>query len=97
MDRNSIFGLLLIGVLIVGYSIYTQPSVEERKVIQHKADSIAAVKQDMAEQMQKAAQLKLNTPKPVSPDTMVYDSTGINQQKFGSFSAAATGTERLFS
>ena len=29
MDKNSIMGLSIIGLIIIAYSIYTQPSVEE--------------------------------------------------------------------
>ncbi|MBK6839832.1 MAG: hypothetical protein IPG90_17430 [Bacteroidetes bacterium] len=43
MDKNSIIGLSIIGLLIVGYSIFTQPSKEELAAARHKQDSIAAL------------------------------------------------------
>ena len=52
MDRNSVIGIILIGVLIIGYSIFTQPSAEERAAVKHQQDSIVAVMK--AEEQKKA-------------------------------------------
>ena len=43
MDRNSLLGLLLIGALLIGYSIWTRPSEEEIKERQRIQDSVAQV------------------------------------------------------
>ena len=43
MDRNSLIGLLLIGGLLIGYSVITRPSKEELQVRQLQADSIRQV------------------------------------------------------
>lgn len=42
MDKNSIFGLLLIGAILIGYTYLTKPSEEEIKA-QQTRDSIALV------------------------------------------------------
>ncbi|PKQ63120.1 membrane protein insertase YidC [Labilibaculum filiforme] len=42
MDRNSIFGLLLIGAILIGYTYLTKPSEEEIKAMNTR-DSIARV------------------------------------------------------
>ena len=42
MDKNSIIGLSIIGLLIVGYTIYTQPSKEQIQALKEQRDSIAA-------------------------------------------------------
>ena len=39
MDKNSIIGLAIIGLLIIGYAIYTQPGPEEIRALQQKRDS----------------------------------------------------------
>jgi YidC/Oxa1 family membrane protein insertase len=44
MDRNSITGLFLIGVIIIGFSFLLSPSDQEIKELQYKQDSIAQVK-----------------------------------------------------
>lgn len=43
MDRNTILGLVLIFVIMIGFGILTQPSKEEREAMQRKADSLATV------------------------------------------------------
>jgi len=43
MDRNSLIGLLLIGGLLIGYSVITRPSKEELQERQRQADSIRQV------------------------------------------------------
>ena len=50
MDKNSIIGLALIALMIVGYSIYTQPSKEELEKQQKelvKTDSLKAVEEEV--------------------------------------------------
>ncbi len=43
MDKNSIIGLVVIGVLLVGYMMITKPSKEELADAKRKQDSIAQV------------------------------------------------------
>lgn len=50
MDRNSIIGFVLIGILLVAYTFYNQPTEEELKQIKHKQDSIALVQKLAKEQ-----------------------------------------------
>ena len=45
MDRNSIIGIALMGLIIIGYSIYTQPGPEELRAIQNRKDSIAKIEE----------------------------------------------------
>lgn len=40
MDRQSIIGLVVIALLLVGYTIFTRPSEEEREELKRKRDSI---------------------------------------------------------
>jgi len=50
MDKNTIIGIVLIGLILVGYSIFNKPSEEELKRIKAKQDSIALVNQKIKEQ-----------------------------------------------
>ena len=43
MDRNSVIGLILIGLLVIGYSFYMQPTPEQRAAMKRQGDSIAAI------------------------------------------------------
>lgn len=97
MDKNSVIGLFLIGILIIGYSVYTQPSEQERLATQHTTDSIAAINKVNAKEQ---ATLQKNIPAAVADvtDSIQTDSARkeIALQEFGSFSEAATGKEELF-
>ena len=45
MDRNTIIGLGVIGLLLVGYSIFTKPQREAQMAERSRLDSIARVEQ----------------------------------------------------
>lgn len=62
MDKNTITGFILMALVVIGFSWYSQPSEEERRLMAQK-DSIAAVERLNAEkaaieQKQKAAEAK---------------------------------------
>ena len=59
MDKNTITGLVLIGVLLVGFSILSRPSQEQLEAQQHYYDSIAQVQRE-AELKAKAAEALAN-------------------------------------
>mgnify|MGYP003309443262 CR=1 FL=1 len=44
MDKNTITGFILIALVVIGFSWYSQPSPEELKAMAQR-DSIAAVEQ----------------------------------------------------
>jgi YidC/Oxa1 family membrane protein insertase len=73
MDRNSIWGLLIIGVILIGYTYLTKPSDEEVKAMktrdsiarverlrneQLEAERVEALKKQYAEQQQDTAAMK---------------------------------------
>lgn len=45
MDRNTVIGLALIGLILVGYSIFTKPAREAQMAERKRRDSIARVEQ----------------------------------------------------
>lgn len=49
MDKNTITGLVLIGLLLVGFSYFSRPSEEQLAAQQHYYDSIAQVQRREAE------------------------------------------------
>ena len=54
MEKNTLIGFILIGAVLIGFSIYNRPSSEERAQMQHFQDSIQAlVEQQEAEQAEK--------------------------------------------
>jgi YidC/Oxa1 family membrane protein insertase len=85
MDRNSIIGLVLIFLILIGFAWYNQPSESQLQAIKHQQDSITLVQRaaDSLIQVQHRA-------------TMVNDS--ITQNKFDTAAAAAAyGTFATFS
>jgi YidC/Oxa1 family membrane protein insertase len=95
MDRNQIVGLVLIGAILIGFSIYNQPSPEEIQQQQHLRDSIAKVEKTV--QQKQLEQQKAAAPLPVQNDTLLSDSARAaqNTAEFGSFGTAATGTDGI--
>ncbi len=95
MDRNQVAGLLLIGAILIGFSIFNQPSPEELMAMKHRRDSI--------EQVEKKLQAPVAAAKPIATTTAsVIDSTlsdsaqaVIATSQFGSFASAASGKEEL--
>lgn len=57
MDRNSILGFVLIALVLIGYSWYSQPSAEEQRA-QFVKDSTAMAAREQAEKDAKAAAFK---------------------------------------
>ncbi len=49
MDKNTLIGFTLIALVLIGFSIYNQPSPEEQARIRHYQDSIQMVAQMQAE------------------------------------------------
>ena len=47
MDKNTITGLVLIGILLVGFSYLSRPSEEQIAAQKKYYDSIAVVQQDV--------------------------------------------------
>ena len=57
MDKNTITGLILMGLLLIGFSWWSQPSAEEQAEI-IRQDSITTVTQQKLEASRKAAEQK---------------------------------------
>lgn len=106
MDRNSVIGLLLIGALLVAYTIYQKPSEAEIAQQKHIQDSIAAVQAEQAAEAQaESVEKKTGTTETTettetAPDTLLTDSiTTVAQSqemksKYGLLAQAAKGTEQ---
>lgn len=98
MDKNSIIGLVLIGLIIIGYSIYTQPGQEEILAQRAYRDSIARVDAMKRESAATAAAAAMEKVTPVADTGSVSDSLVAERSKelLGDFSSAAAGTEEFF-
>ena len=99
MDRNTLSGLLLIGVILIGYSWWNSPSDEEVAALQQKRDSIEQVQALAAEEEAKALSLEAEEERNqvVEADSLVADSVveEVNKTKYGLFATAARGDEDI--
>lgn len=105
MDRNQIFGIVLIAVILITYSIYTKPTQEEiEKARQERItkDSLQRVQEEIDKQ--NAAQFAndenqtLNQVSLYQKDSTIQDSIKINQIKetYGSFGESAIGKQEFY-
>lgn len=88
-------GLSIIGLIIIAYSIYTQPSVEEVNAAKMRRDSIERV-QTLAKEAAIIAEQKNQIVIPDS-NTEISDSVKmeLEKQKFGDFASASQGVEQI--
>tara|TARA_R110001583_G_scaffold24456_3_gene89163 strand:- start:9210 stop:11063 length:1854 start_codon:yes stop_codon:yes gene_type:complete len=89
MDKNSIWGLVIIGAILIGYTYLTKPSAEEVKTMQTR-DSIARVEKVHDQQLeaeQLTAQKAIEAEKQKDPAHL--------QETFGVFSSAAAQKEEF--
>ena len=99
MDKNTVIGLLLIGAILIGFSIYNSPSKDEIALQKHYRDSIAAVtKINQKAVSQNEIAKEINAQNLALTDTNNSDSVKniALQQQFGSFYACAVGKEENY-
>jgi len=91
MDRNSIVGIVLIGVILVGYSLITKPAREAQMEAIRRSDSIAK-----AEQMRQQQAATEQTSRPLDASDANRDSVIQRQQErnFGVFTSGLQGKEQ---
>ena len=104
MDRNQIIGILLIAVILIGYSIYTKPSKEELEIQRQEQivqDSLYKV--GLEKEKQKAVELANNENQAINGeqigpiDTNLVDSAEVLKIKetYGSFGESAIGQRKF--
>ena len=103
MDKNTITGLVIIFVILIGYSIWMTPSKEEKEAYRHKQDSIAQVMrtQDsltlkrLIEQQRQDSIRRSQDVEDLSGSESSIPATQIDQDKLGIFANSASGEEKL--
>jgi YidC/Oxa1 family membrane protein insertase len=100
MNKNTIFGLVLIFILLIGYSYWMAPSKEEIKQKQRLADSLLVVrKADSLAAALAIAQTKMVTDslqKVVPNDTTAIKSELVNRDNLGFFASSASGKDAFY-
>ncbi len=107
MDRKSIIGLLLIGAILIGWMMMSQPTAKEiaqKKEQQIIADSIALFKTDELNKIATIQKAEKIIPASDSPLTILRDSTGkindsvktiLQKLVYGDFAAATSGDSKI--
>src|ERR1051325_2317774 len=90
MDRNSVIGLVLIAVILIGYSIFTRPNAEQVAKMRREKDSIEVLKQLQAKQQQAQANDTKTTEVKKTTVEKEADTT-----QFGLFSSVSQGKEQF--
>ncbi|MDR3267246.1 MAG: membrane protein insertase YidC [Tannerella sp.] len=98
MDKNTITGFILIGLLIIGFSWWNRPSKEQIAAQQRSQDSIAVIQQRQ-QQMQQEELTNKKEEQIFSADSISALPDSLKQQQltnnFGAFASASTGTEEV--
>ena len=92
MDRNTIIGLGIIGLLLVGYSIFTKPQREAQLVERSRLDSITRVQQVIALEAARHAETIVLSDETGDNTTRDAESMERLSGELGDFANAATGT-----
>ncbi len=96
MDRNSIIGLAIIGVMLLGYSIFTKPSRDAQLELRRKADSIAMV--ENLRQLELASQATSQRPEQAEQAEQAIDKEALAAQQeklYGDFAAGLDGEKDI--
>lgn len=103
MDRNTIIGIVLIFVIIIGFALINQPSEEELAKAQQRIDSIARVeKARMEEEALKQQELQKSTAAILPADSVtgqvnndsLREAAKVNQ--FGRFATLTEGERKFY-
>jgi len=89
MDKNTIFGFVLIAVIVLGYMQITKPSEKEIAAQKRYNDSIALVQQSKAH-------VAVKTISETVSDSVAANDTTNNSGAFGDFSVASKGEDKFY-
>ncbi|MEI6748490.1 MAG: membrane protein insertase YidC [Bacteroidales bacterium] len=100
MNKNTIFGMALIFVLLIGYSYWMAPSKEELKQRQKTADSLMVVRKAdslaIANSIAQTKQIADTVQKVALKDTTSVRSEIANKNNLGYFSSSASGKDAFY-
>ncbi|TKG97350.1 membrane protein insertase YidC [Puteibacter caeruleilacunae] len=95
MDRNTITGIVLIFLVLIGFSYFNQPSKEEIEAAKRRADSIALVQEQQAVEQAKAEAAKVVDEKVSEVAASAEEVESKMKDLYGPFASAAVGEEKF--
>lgn len=99
MDKNSVIGLVLIGLLLIGYTLYQKPSDAEIAEQQRLQDSIAAAQLEADEQREITNAENASVPEVDTTGSAGADSSEMAMEdellraKYGALASASKGSQ----
>ncbi|MGF1584217.1 MAG: membrane protein insertase YidC [Bacteroidales bacterium] len=96
MDRNSITGIVLIGLILIVFSVLNRPSQEEIDSARRRQDSLEIVRQQqLDEEARQITTDDIAVESPVAEHDTVQAMNDL-QNRYGDFALAATGSDELY-
>ncbi len=95
MDRNTIIGLLLIVGVVISFSIFNRPSVEEREKLLRQKDSIALVQKEELLKRQQLDTTKVTASVQATENLNDSAKQQLIEGRYGAFAAAAKDSNRF--
>lgn len=102
MNRDTIIGLVLIFVILIGYSIWQTPSEAEKEAARLKQDSLIMVQraQDSIAVLKMLEQQRQDSINRVAQEQIIKADTGLNENvdrdKLGVFANSSVGTDDIY-
>jgi YidC/Oxa1 family membrane protein insertase len=100
MDRNSIIGVILIFLILIGFGYLNRPSDEQIAAAKRQQDSIEQVRIDQEKKLaseKKLAEVQSSLSPATRGDSVVSVADQARKEKFGAFAAASVGKEKFYS
>jgi len=99
MNKQNIFGIVLIFAIVIGFSLWQRPTQKERESMQRTQDSLLAVQHNAelmaASKMKEAAQKAKVTDTTAKHEPLPSDTSKL-KSKLGAFSNAAEGKNKFY-
>jgi len=101
MDKNSVLGLVLIFVILIGFSWWMTPSKEDREARQKQQDSLYRVEKQRIDSVKVLESKRLAVSDTLSdsvpmPVISPASPAGILRELYGSFTNAASGSDQAY-
>ncbi|MEX2371526.1 MAG: membrane protein insertase YidC [Bacteroidales bacterium] len=93
MDRNSIVGIVLIGVILIGYSLITKPAREAQMESIRRNDSIAQVERARQQVLQESQPQTTQAAADINQDSIVHKQM---ERDYGVFIDALEGQDEYY-
>ncbi len=99
MDRNTILGVALIFLILIGFSYFNKPSEQQIAAAKRQADSIEQVRienEKKIENTKKLEEAQAAIAAPVLSDSMLTQEDNARKEKFGVLASASVGKEKFY-